>query len=406
VARVTAQRTDGWLPLLAATFAIGVSNSVVFAVLSDLQDAYGFSNLGLGWIAGSGFLVGFVAQLFIAPYADHGHSKRLLLVGLGLAVAGGLLFAVGSSIAVFVLARGILGLSNGTFLPAARAIAASMSDQGVAERLGRLGGIELAGFVTGPVIGGVLVGPLGTRWPFVVCGAAAALAAALLAPRRLPHPPLDVRRDRIALDLVRIREMRVALLLAIGLFLPVGVYDALWDRYLTDRGASNTAIGLSFFMYGIPFALVAAAGGRRADRIGPVRACLLALFVAAPLTGSYGLITVAWLIIVVSMAEGAAQALAVPAAQAAVAAAAPAGRAGAAQGLAGSGSLLGAALASIGAPALYGSLGAGAVFALAGAATLAFGLAAWAIHPQRATLLGRRPPPGPAAVGAVSSDAR
>jgi len=351
----------------------------VFSVLGDLQDAYGFSDAGLGWIAGTGFVVGFFTQLLIAPLADRGHSKRLLLVGLGLAVIGGLMFAASSSLMMFVIARGILGMSNGTFLPAARAIAAGMSEIGVAERLGRMGGIELTGFVTGPLIGGVLVGPLGLRWPFVVCASAAAIAWIALAPRQLPQPLRSTSHERLAVDLLRLRDMRVGILLSIALFLPVGVFDALWDRYLTDRGASNTVVGLSFLLYGIPFALLAARGGRMADRIGPVRACLLALTVAAPLTAMYGLIAVPAVVIVLAMVEGSAQALAVPSAQAAVAAAAPPGRATAAQGLAGSGQLLAAAIASFTAPALYGALGSEAVFAIAGAAVAAFGCAAWVL---------------------------
>ena len=67
----------GWYPLLLATFSIGVANSVVFSLLSDLQDTYHFPNYGLSLVAGSGFLVGFIGQIFLAPYADRGHSKVL-----------------------------------------------------------------------------------------------------------------------------------------------------------------------------------------------------------------------------------------------------------------------------------------------------------------------------------------
>ena len=179
---------SGWYPLLFATAAIGIANSVVFSVLSDLQDTYGFADAGLGLIAGAGMVVGFLGQLLLAPLADRGHSKTLLLAGLMVAVVGSVLFAASSTLVGFVLARAVVGLSNGLFLPAARAIAASISDENVAERLGRLGGVELAGFVTGPVIGGILVGPLGVRWPFLVCGAVALVAAAMLAPRSLPAP--------------------------------------------------------------------------------------------------------------------------------------------------------------------------------------------------------------------------
>ena len=324
---MTARHHHGWYALLLATAAVGIANSVVFSVLSDLQDAYGFADAGLGLIAGSGMVVGFLGQLLLAPLADRGHSKTLLIAGLLVAVVGSVLFAGSSSLLGFVVARGVVGLSNGLFLPAARAIAASMSDDHVAERLGRLGGIELAGFVTGPVIGGVLVGPLGVRWPFLVCGAIALVAAMALAPRSLPAPPTLQRTNRLSFDLLRERGMQVGVLLNVALFFPVGMYDAILDRYMTDRGASNTMIGISFMLYGIPFALLASRGGRLADRRGAFKLSVLAIALVVPLTAAYGLLTAPLLIMSIFFIEGTVQALGVPASQAVVAQVAPLGRA-------------------------------------------------------------------------------
>jgi MFS family permease len=375
---------DGWYALLAATAAVGIANSVVFSVLSDLQDKYGFGDSGLGLIAGSGMVVGFVSQLLLAPLADRGHSKRLLLAGLVVAVIGSVLFAGSSSLIGFVVARGVVGLSNGLFQPAARAIAASMSNENVAERLGRLGGVELAGFVTGPVVGGILVGPLGVRWPFIVCGAIALGAALALAPRSLPAPPTVERTKRLGLDLLRLREMQVGVLLSVALFFPVGMYDAILDRYLTDRGASNVLIGISFLLYGIPFALLAARGGRLADRRGAYRLSLVAIAFVAPLTAAYGLLTVPLMIMSVFFIEGSVQALGVPASQAFVAQAAPLGRASAAQGLAGSMNLLAAAVSAFTAPIIYERWGAGVTFSAAGlTVVLCAGLAAARHRPAR-----------------------
>ncbi len=362
---MTARHHHGWYALLLATAAVGIANSVVFSVLSDLQDAYGFADAGLGLIAGSGMVVGFLGQLLLAPLADRGHSKTLLIAGLLVAVVGSVLFAGSSSLLGFVVARGVVGLSNGLFLPAARAIAASMSDDHVAERLGRLGGVELAGFVTGPVIGGVLVGPFGVRWPFLVCGAIALVAAVALAPRSLPAPPTLQRTNRLSFDLLRERGMQVGVLLNVALFFPVGMYDAILDRYMTDRGASNTMIGISFTLYGIPFALLASRGGRLADRRGAFKLSLLAIALVVPLTAAYGLLTAPLLIMSIFFIEGTVQALGVPASQAVVAQVAPLGRASAAQGLAGSMNLLAAALSAFTAPIIYERWGAGVTFSAA-----------------------------------------
>ncbi len=362
---VTQQRAVGWYPLLIATASIGIANSVVFTLLSDLQDAYGFSDTGLGLIAGTGFLVGLIGQLLLAPFADRGHSKLLLIAGLGMAVAGSVLFAFSTSLAMLVFSRAVVGFSNSLFLPASRAITISISDHDVAKRLGTISGVELAGFVTGPVIGGLLVGPFGLKVPFLVAGCFALAAALMLAPRELPQPPID-EHHQLAFDLLRLPRIRAGVLMSIALFLPVGFYDATLDRYLTDLGAGNFLISLGFLFFGIPFALLATRGGQFADRRGPLRVAFVSACAVGPLTLVYGQISVPGIIVGLSAVEGIIQSFGVPAGQAVVAAAAPKGRAAAAQGLAGSGNLLvGAGTAYLAGP-MYNSLGPAWMFATAG----------------------------------------
>jgi predicted MFS family arabinose efflux permease len=384
--RVDEAAAPGWTALLCATAAVGVANSVVFSLLSDLQDSYGFGDSGLGFIAGAGMAVGFVSQLLLAPLADRGHSKRLLLAGLAAAIVGSVMFAASSTLVALVVARAIVGLSNGLFLPAARAIAASMSPDRVGERLGTLGGVELAGFVTGPVIGAVLVGPFGIRWPFLVCGLFAFIALVALARQHLPSPPLASHPGRLSLDLLRVRNMQIGVLLTMALFFPVGMYDAILDRYMTDRGASNLLIGIGFLMYGVPFALLATRGGRLADRHGAFRMSMVSLVLVVPLTAVYGILTAPLLIASLFAVEGSVQALGVPATQAFVADAAPHGRASAAQGLSGAMNLLGATVSAVAAPAIYGAWGAGAVFGAAAALVALAGGAAAALRRTAAPL--------------------
>ncbi|HQY15862.1 MAG TPA: MFS transporter, partial [Ilumatobacteraceae bacterium] len=246
---MTRQQVAGWYPLLLATASIGVANSVVFSLLSDLQDKYRFPNYGLGLIAGTGFLVGFVGQILLAPLADRGHSKTLLIAGLAMAVLGSVFFALSSSLLAFVCSRAVVGLSNSLFLPASRAIAVTIEPGNVGHRLSVLGGVELAGFVTGPVLGGWLVGPFGVRVPFLAAGAFALAGGLMLLPRALPQPPLGPPRG-LAFDLLRIPRIRAGVALSVALFVPVGFYDAVLDRYMTDRGASNTMIGFAFLAFG------------------------------------------------------------------------------------------------------------------------------------------------------------
>ena len=372
---MTRQQIAGWYPLLLATASIGVANSVIFSLLSDLQDEYNFANYGLGLIAGTGFLVGFIGQIFLAPLADRGHSKALLIGGLALAVLGSVFFALSSSLIAFVLARAVVGLSNSLFLPASRAIAVTIEPDNVGHRLSVLGGVELAGFVTGPVLGGLLVGPFGLRVPFLAAGAFALAGGFMLLPRDLPQPPLGPSSG-LAFDLLRIRRIRAGVFLSVALFVPVGFYDATLDRYMTDRGASNAMIGLAFLAFGVPFAIVASFGGRLADRRGALRVGLIATALVVPITVGYGFVTVPLVIVLMSAVEGIIQALGSPASQAVVASGAPHGRAAAAQGLAGSMNLLVGAFAGYAAGTIYELWGSEILFGIAGAGVVVFALLA------------------------------
>ena len=109
-----------------ASGATAVSNSIIFGALGDLQDIYGFADFGLGVIAGIGFLMGLVTQVFVAPLADTYKPKVLMVTGLAFAAVGSLVFALGDTLWQFVIGRAIVGVSFGCTQPAARAIAANL----------------------------------------------------------------------------------------------------------------------------------------------------------------------------------------------------------------------------------------------------------------------------------------
>ena len=174
---------------------------------------------------------------------------------------------------------------------------------------------------------------------------------------------------------MRSRRVVVAVLLAVALYLPVGVYDSLWSRYLEDRGASVLFTGLSLSAYGIPFVLLAALGGRLADRHGPVRTCLRALIIIVPIVSLYGHMPTPGLVIMVGFAEAIAQAVAVPSSQAAMVLACPPARIAGGQGLAGAAAQLSAGLTALVAAPVYAATGPGVLF---GATSVVIGLIALA----------------------------
>lgn len=355
------QRADLSL-LLFSVFSTAAANSVVFASMSELQEQYLYADSALGLIAGTGFAMGLVVQLFVAPLADRGHGKKLIQVGLALAALGSVIFALGDSLAVFIFARGIVGASIGLTFPAVRALAAHLDDSRSAERLGAVAGMEIGGFVSGPLIGSLIIGPFGLDATFLLFGTLAVFALFVISPRKFPELVSTTASQRLSFDLLRIRSVRVALILTLAVTFPTGMFDALWDRFLDDLGGNNAMTGLTFAVYGLPFIFFSARAGRLIDKRSPIAVVLWLAIPITLLTLIYGVIKNPWIILGIGLAEGFAQATVIPAALSAIAKAAPVGRASAAQGLSGAVNVFGQMIAAFIAPSIYGAYGAFVTF--------------------------------------------
>lgn len=379
-------------PLYAATFVLAAANSVVFPLLAELQDRHHLPTSGLGLVSGAAFVTSLVAQLLLAPTADRGHARVLLVAGLLMTAAGNLWFAAGGSLTQFVAARALTGAAGGCFLPAARAVVATASPHRVAERLGRMASVEIAGFAAGPVVGGILADGFGLEAPFVVIAIAALAAVALIGTSPLPasRRAEHARGPLSALALLRHRGAAAAALCSVALLLPVGVYDSLWARYLEDRGASTVFIGTSLTMYCVPIVLLGSLGGRLADRFGPLRSAHRSLLVVAPITATYGLLHPPFAIAAIAFVEAIAQAVAVPGAQAAMANACPPEQVAAGQGLAGALGQAAAGAVALGAAPLYAHTSAAWVFGAAAALVALLGMLSVRLAPDEPASRARR----------------
>lgn len=352
--------------LMATSLAVATSNSVIFAALSDLQDEYGFAASGLGLIAGTGFLAGFLVNLFLAPQSDKGHAKRMIMIGMVLGATGSVLLALGETLAEFIVARAVIGAAFGLVFPAVRALLANVDTERRGLLLGRLAGVELFGFVLGPLIGGLMIDPFGLSNTFLFFAVLNVLSLLAVAFRRFPVLARTSESGRLSFSLLRIREIRVAVLVFMAIQAPVGIFDALWDRYLTDLGGGNAMVGISFALYTIPFILFSSYGGRLADRYNPQKVSMFAMILVVPAVTGYGLFDTLPPVIALNVIEGVVQAITYPAAAAAVAVAAPVGRASAAQGLAGAAGLLMSMLIAFFSPSIYGAAGAAVAFGSVG----------------------------------------
>ena len=226
----------------------------------------------------------------------------------------------------------------------------------------------------GPLVGTALASAFSLDAPFVVLGLLNLVLAGVLAFWPLPEvEPSPGRQSALtaSLRLLKVPSAAGTALLSLALFLPVGIYDSLWARYLSDRGASTLFIGVTLSLYSLPIVLVAPFGGRLADRTGPVRAATIAMCLIVPVTVLYG--SLPWPVAIAAFAilESFPQAVASPAVQTAMLRTGGEGDVAAGQGLINSLNMLGGTLVGLLAPLGYAALGPSVLFALAGAAMAA-----------------------------------
>jgi predicted MFS family arabinose efflux permease len=247
------------------------------------------------------------------------------------------------------------------------------------------------------VIGSLLSEAFDLWVPLVVIGVVQAGLAVWLVSVRLPELTVvaDAERGGNQADggnqavggsmfssfrLLRRGSVSGAALLSLTIFLPVGVYDALWSRYLTDQGASTLFIGGGLSLYSIPIVVLAPTGGRLADRLGPVRATTFAVCCIIPATFVYGLVAAPVLITLVGLVESLPQSVATPAVQTAMLRACRPEEVAAGQGVAHAVNQVGAGTAALLGPIIYGAAGATVLFGTLSAAMVVLFLAGLALH--------------------------
>ena len=202
-------------PLYLLTGVLTMGYGVVFTLLAELRQIFGFSESEVGLIAASGFLSGFISQVTLARYADRGHTKVLVRMGPVVAFVAMVWLVFAASLWAFVAARFVFGLGSGAVQPSVRRIVILRNPDSMGESLGRLTAFDIGGFVFGPLLGVVALELGGIRAPFVVL--AVLYAAAIVMTSRMEVDSAAAPRvDSSVRRLLRNRGMQSALGVALA----------------------------------------------------------------------------------------------------------------------------------------------------------------------------------------------
>lgn len=362
---------------LTALFASGYG--VMFTVLDEMRDQYGISEGALGLIVAMGFLSSFLAQVTVAPQADRGHARLLILIGMTCNVAGLLGMAFGKNVEVLLTGRFVMGFGIGLAYPAARRIVILAEPNRLGQNLGRLLAADVAGFASGPAVSAVLVGPFGIAAPFLVIVALTVACFPVIA-RTHVSESTDVGPDgeiapRFAFDLLRIRPYVAAVCLGSAVFMMIGAFDALWALVLDDLHTSDLISNLGITLFAVPIVLFGSTGGKLAQRIGPFRFGTFGLLTGAVAMVAYGHAPSGEVMLVISIVHAINDGLTVSSSGVAVGMVVPAERQASAQGLLGGAETLVAGVTATVIGQIYEHLGRTAAYTCCAAAMLALILA-------------------------------
>ena len=344
---------------------------VLFTVVGDFRDEYGISETAIGFVIGVGFLAAFVAQVFIAPLADRGFARRLVVIGAVANMVGLLFMGFGESLGPILFGRIVSGVGIGTAVPAVRRIVILSDPMNLGRNLGRLLSASVGGFALGPAVSAVLVGPLGLAAPFIVVAGLNVLF--LLPVVTFPVEESEATsRHGLALDLLRNRLLVGALVLGSASFMMIGTFDALWDVVHEDLDTPTWMANLGITLFAVPLVVFGPVAGRWAQNYGPFRIAAVGLTFAAGFMFSYGQLPTGEWIFAISLFHAMTDGLTFAAPGVAIAMVVDHDRQAAAQGLMGAAQSIVAGITAIVMGGLYDSSGRATAYAVSAVAMAVF----------------------------------
>ncbi|MBV8495906.1 MAG: TCR/Tet family MFS transporter [Gammaproteobacteria bacterium] len=310
------------------------NGALVFLFIAVLVDATGFgiilpvlpglisalTGLSVERAAAYGGWLSFVyalMQFFCAPVlgnlSDRFGRRPVILFALFALGCDYLIMGFAPVIAWLFVGRMIAGIAGASFTPAYAYVADVTEPARRAQTFGLMGAAFGGGFIAGPAIGGLLGSFVGPRAPFFAAGAIALANATLgyfALPESLPaerRRPFEWRRANPLGTLLQMRKYPAVLLLLAALLLwQLGhqVLPSTWAFYTIFKFHwTSTEVGYSLAWVGLVMAvgqgaltrvLIPALGGERRAALAGLAAALIAYL-------GYALVSVGWMMYVVSL---------------------------------------------------------------------------------------------------------
>jgi EmrB/QacA subfamily drug resistance transporter len=177
--------------ILAASFMVVLDFSIVNVALASIQRELGFTASSVQWVV-TGYAITFGGLLVLGGRAaDLFGRRRIFLIGLAVFALASLSGGLAQGPGLLVVSRLVQGAGAATVAPAALSLITTSFPEGQSRNraLGAYGAVASLGFVSGQVIGGVLVDFTSWRSVFLV-NLPVALVVVVLGRKVLPESRL------------------------------------------------------------------------------------------------------------------------------------------------------------------------------------------------------------------------
>ncbi len=283
------------LSLAGGAFAIGTGSLIVTGILPHLATGLGVSIDAAGLLVSIFALAYAIGSPILSAVLGDADRKRVLIGAIAVFGLANLGAALATDFTLVVLARIVMALAAGVFMPAANAVAVAISPP---ERRGRAlafvtGGMTVS-LILGIPIGTAMVGLGGWHLAFLIVSGLSALSlAGLLAklPGGLPRGTNTLReRLRVAGRGDVLLALGTTMLWMTGVFV---LYTYIAPFLTRHAGIAGPWLAATLVLSGIGAALGNQFGGVASDRFGSERSLSVALALLAGTLLAASLIAVA-----------------------------------------------------------------------------------------------------------------
>jgi len=305
--------------LLGTNFIAMTGVGFVIPFLPLFARQLGASGFALGLLVAGFSLSLAVVQPFAGSFSDNYGRKRFLSAGLVIFAVCGFGYNWADSVTDIMVVRFVQGIGAGMVFPV---VTAYMADWAPPQHEGRYMGLfnvsMMAGFGSGPIIGGILNDLFGIKAAFYGMGCASILALIIVVVTLPEARARKVNNENTRLfdvfrAIIKDRRMRGVLLVRMNMmvaifssfvFLPVIMSEEL-NTSATMIGVVITSRTLLSATLQIPF-------GWLADRYNRVMLTIISVLTVAILISLFGFSTMVWHVMILFILMGVAEALFLP----------------------------------------------------------------------------------------------